>query len=91
MAVEQTPYIELPTEPVRLEEFKKSMENIDNIMTMRDAQGAALKEAIEGVFEEFDISKKMLRKLANARHKMNKDALVAEAEQIDSAYTSLWE
>jgi hypothetical protein len=91
MSVESLPIIELPTDPDRLGKFKRAIENLDDILTLKDAQTEAFNEGITGVYEEFDISKKMIKRLANMRHKQNKDEILAETEQVSDAYAQLWD
>lgn len=74
-----------------LEVLKKGIAEISDIFTMQEAQRDALKEAIDHVYEELKIPKRIIRKIAKTYHKRNYSEVVVENEEFALLYEGVTE
>lgn len=70
----------------QLKTLKDSIKNLSDVYTMIDAQKDTAKEIIDNVFEELNIPKSLVRKIAKAYYKANFDSVVSENEEFETLY-----
>ena len=80
------PTISNPADQVKI---KKMLSEISNSFTRIEAERDLIKETIEALSEDFDIEKKILRKMARIFHKQNYSAVEAEQEELALLYESV--
>lgn len=74
-----------------LEVLKKGIAEISDIFTMQEAQRDALKEAIDHVYEELKIPKRIIRKIAKTYHKKDFQTVSTENEDFELLYVGVME
>ena len=79
----------LPSDPAARTAIKKCMEELSASMTRTEGEREFLKEAINNICEEYEMSKKTFRKLAKVYHKQNFSREVAENEEFETMYEQL--
>ncbi len=81
----------LPSSPVDLAKIKAAIVECDGAMIRIESEREYIKEAIDVLAEEYNIEKKLIRKLLRVYHKANRDQVVAEADQLDTAYSTVFD
>ena len=66
--------------------LKKVLDDVSNMMTMVEAERSAINEAINEASKNFNIDKKVLRKIAKTYHKQNFNDEVATNETFVEVY-----
>ena len=79
----------LPSDPAARTTLKKCMDELSASMTRTEGEREFLKEAINNICEEYEMSKKTFRKLAKVYHKQNFSKEVAENEEFETMYEQL--
>ena len=79
----------LPSDPAARTAIKKCMDELSASMTRTEGEREFLKEAINNICEEYEMSKKTFRKLAKVYHKQNFSREVAENEEFATMYEQL--
>ena len=79
----------LPSDPAARKAIKKCMDELSASMARIDGERDFIKEAIDNICEEYEMSKKTFRKLANVYHKQNFSKEVAEHEEFETMYEQL--
>ena len=79
----------LPSDPTARKAIKKCMDELSASMARIDGERDFIKEAISNICEEYEMSKKALRKLAKVYHKQNFSKEVAEHEEFETMYEQL--
>ena len=79
----------LPQDPAARKAIKKCLEEISASMTRIEDERDFIKEAIKGICEEYQLSKKTFRRLAKTYHKQNFSMEVAEHEEFETMYEQL--
>ena len=79
----------LPSDPAARTAIKKCMDELSASMTRTEGEREFLKEAINNICEEYEMSKKTFRKLAKVYHKQNFSREVAENEEFETIYEQL--
>ena len=79
----------LPSDPAARKAIKKCMDELSASMARIDGERDFIKEAISNICEEYEMSKKTLRKLAKVYHKQNFSREVAEHEEFETMYEQL--
>ena len=69
--------------------IKKMLSEISDSFTRIEAERDLIKETIEALSEDFDIDKKILRKMARIFHKQNYSTVEAEQEELALLYESV--
>lgn len=69
--------------------IKKMLSEISDSFTRIEAERDLIKETIEALSEDFDIEKKILRKMARIFHKQNYSTVEAEQEELALLYESV--
>ncbi len=79
----------LPSDPTARKAIKKCMDELSASMTRIDGERYLIKEAINNICEEYEMSKKTFRRLAKVYHKQNFSREVAEHEEFETMYEQL--
>jgi len=79
----------LPSDPAARKAIKKCMDELSASMVRIDGERDFIKEAIDNICEEYEMSKKTFRKLAKVYHKQNFSKEVAEHEEFETMYEQL--
>ncbi len=79
----------LPSDPAARTAIKKCMDELSASMARTEGEREFLKEAINNICEEYEMSKKTFRKLAKVYHKQNFSREVAENEEFETMYEQL--
>ena len=75
-----------PTDQIKI---KKMLSEISDSFTRIEAERDLIKETIEALSDDFDIDKKILRKMARIFHKQNYSTVEAEQEELALLYESV--
>lgn len=81
----------LPSSPADRAKIKAAMIECSGAMTRIESEKDYIKEAVAELAEEYEVPKKLLNKLLRVYHKSSKDQVLAEAEQMDVAYSAIFE
>ena len=81
----------LPSSPADLAKIKAAIVECDGAMIRMESEREFIKEAVAAVSEEYNVDKKIIRKLLRVYHKANRDQVIAEADQLDVAYAAVFE
>ena len=79
----------LPSDPAARKAIKKCMDELSASMARTEGERTFIKEAINNICEEYEMSKKTFRKLAKVYHKQNFSREVAENEEFATMYEQL--
>ena len=79
----------LPSDPAARKAIKKCMDEHSASMARTEGERTFIKEAINNICEEYEMSKKTFRKLAKVYHKQNFSREVAENEEFETMYEQL--
>ena len=79
----------LPSDPAERKAIKKCMDELSASMARTEGEREFIKEAINNICEEYEMSKKTFRKLAKVYHKQNFSKEVAENEEFETMYEQL--
>ena len=79
----------LPSDPAARKAIKKCMDELSASMARTEGERDFIKEAINNICEEYEMSKKTFRKLAKVYHKQNFSKEVAENEEFETMYEQL--
>lgn len=75
-------------------EDKKKLANaikeISNSMTRMDAEKDLIKDIIQVAYEDFEIDKKHIRKLASIYHRQNMSEVKYEYDEVETLYEELF-
>lgn len=69
--------------------FKGVLDELSNSMTRMDAERDFIKETIEAASKDFNMNKKIIRKMARVYHKNNYTDEVIEMEEFQQTYESV--
>ncbi len=79
----------LPSDPAARKAIKKCMDELSASMARTEGERTFIKEAINNICDEYEMSKKTFRKLAKVYHKQNFSREVAENEEFETMYEQL--
>ena len=79
----------LPSDPAARKAIKKCMDELSASMARTEGEREFIKEAINNICEEYEMSKKTFRKLAKVYHKQHFSKEVAENEEFETMYEQL--
>ncbi len=79
----------MPSDPAARKAIKKCMDELSASMARIDGERDFIKEAIDNICEEYEMSKKTFRRLAKVYHKQNFCKEVAEHEEFETMYEQL--
>ena len=90
MPVEQFESI-LPNNPQDLDKIKAAIHEVSGSMFRIESEKDNIKAIFETLSENFpDVDKKLMRQVAMAYHKSNKDQTIAQATQFEIAYNKIF-
>lgn len=75
--------------PEQKKRIQDALHEISNSMTRIDAERDFIKEAINAVAEEHELSKKIVRKMARVYHKQNFREEQATHEEFETLYQNI--
>ena len=81
----------LSLSPKERAKLKLLIKEITDSFLRIDSERETIKDMIADAAEEFDIEKKMIRKIANAMYKSNYPDIVSEQEDFEFLYESIIE
>lgn len=81
----------VPSNPKDREKLKLAIGEITNCMLRIDGEREQIKEIIAAASEEFEIDKKLIRKVANTMYKHNYADVQAEQEEFELLFETLFE
>jgi len=79
----------LPSDPAARKAIKRCMDELSASMARTEGEREFIKEAINNICDEYEMSKKTFRKLAKVYHKQNFSKEVAENEEFETMYEQL--
>lgn len=79
----------LPSDPAARKAIKKCMDELSASMARTEGEREFIKEAINNICDEYEMSKKTFRRLAKVYHKQNFSREVAEHEEFETMYEQL--
>lgn len=75
--------------PAQRKQIQDALQEISNSMTRIDAERDFIKEAINNVAEEHELSKKIIRKMARVYHKQNFREEQSTHEEFEILYQNI--
>lgn len=81
----------LPSNPAELARLRTCIQECSGYLLQAESFKSSCKDAIAEVCEELNLNKKLVNKMLRAYHKQNKDQVIAEAEQLEEAYTKVFD
>ena len=79
----------IPSSPTDRKAILDCMKELSASMTRTEGEREFIKEAINNICDEYEMSKKTFRKLAKVYHKQNFSKEVAENEEFETMYEQL--
>jgi len=79
----------LPSDPAARKAIKKCMDELSASMARTEGEREFIKEAINNICDEYEMSKKTFRRLAKVYHKQNFSKEVADHEEFETMYEQL--
>ena len=79
----------LPQDPVARKAIKKCLEEISASLSRVEGERSFIKEAVNDICEEYQLSKKTFRRLVKTYHKQNFSIEVAEHEEFELMYEQI--
>lgn len=80
-----------PSSPTDRQKLKTMLDAVTHCMQRADDEREAKKALIQEIFEEFQIPKKQLNKIAKTMHKRNFKDVVEEQKDFEELYETLVE
>ena len=74
------------TNPEDKRKFQNAIQEISNSMTRTEAERDLINEVIKNLSEDFDMNKKIIRKIARAYHKQNLAEEQTDHEEFVEVY-----
>lgn len=81
----------LPSSPEDRKKLKMLIGEITTCMLRADAEREAIKETVDAASKQFDIEKKVIRKIATTMYKHNYEDVVQENQEFEELYETLIE
>ncbi len=79
----------LPSDPKARKQIKECLDQLSNSMSRIEGERDYIKEAINQICEEHQLSKKTFRKLAKTYHKRNFSVEVAQHQEFEEMYSTI--
>ena len=79
----------IPSSPEDRKRIKAALQEMSDCMTRIEAERDLIKNIIENVHEEFELSKKTFRRMAKVYHRQNFSKEVAEHEEFEVLYENI--
>lgn len=79
----------IPSSPEDRKRIRAALQEMSDSMTRIDAERDLMKQIINNVHEEFELSKKTFRRMAKVYHRQNFSKEVAEHEEFEVLYENI--
>ena len=79
----------IPSSPEDRKRIKAALQEMSDCMTRIESERDLIKNIIETVHEEFELSKKTFRRMAKVYHRQNFSKEVAEHEEFEVLYENI--
>lgn len=79
----------IPSSPEDRKRIRAALQEMSDSMTRVDAERDLMKQIINNVHEEFELSKKTFRRMAKVYHRQNFSKEVAEHEEFEVMYENI--
>lgn len=79
----------IPSSPEDRKRIKAALQEMSDCMTRIEAERDLIKNIIENVHEEFELSKKTFRRMAKVYYRQNFSKEVAEHEEFEVLYENI--
>lgn len=79
----------MPTDPEAKKKIKSAMQEISDSLTRIAAEKDLIKDIVGDICEEYQLNKKIFRKLAVTFHKQNFSKEVADNEEFEAMYEQI--
>lgn len=79
----------IPSSPEDRKRIRAALQEMSDSMTRVDAERDLMKQIINNVHEEFELSKKTFRRMAKVYHRQNFSKEVAEHEEFEIMYENI--
>lgn len=79
----------LPQDPAKRDAIKKVLDELSGSMARIEGERSYISETIKDLSEEFQINKKILRRMAKTYHKQNFSNEIAENEEFEVMYEQI--
>lgn len=79
----------IPSSPEDRKRIRAALQEMSDSMTRMDAERDLMKQIINNVHEEFELSKKTFRRMAKVYHRQNFSKEVAEHEEFEVLYENI--
>lgn len=79
----------LPQDPEQRKAIRKVLDEVSGCLTRIESERDYISETIKKLSEEYQINKKVLRRMAKTYHKQNFSAEIAENEQFETMYEQI--
>ena len=79
------------TNPADKKKIKDALFEISNCMTRIGAEKELIKDIVNDLSENFELPKKQVNKIAKVYHKSNYSQQVADSDEFQTMYESLFE
>lgn len=76
----------IPSSPADRKKIEQAMQEISNSLTRAEAERELMRDIIKTTCDNFELDKKIFRRLAKTYHKRNFSEAVAEDEAFETAY-----
>lgn len=86
-----TDHVNVPSNPADRQKMKTMLAEMTHCMQRADDEKESMKEIAEEVYNQFDVPKKIVNKLARTMYKRNYADLQAENEDFEFLYEALVE
>lgn len=81
----------LPSSPEDRQKLKMAIGEATNCMLRIDSERGAMKEIIDVAAEQFELDKKLIRKIATTMYKHNYEDVIEENREFETLYETLVE
>ena len=79
----------LPQDPEQRKAIRKVLDEVSGCLTRIESERDYISETIKKLSEEYQINKKVLRRMAKTYHKQNFSTEIAENEEFETMYEQI--
>jgi hypothetical protein len=79
----------IPSNPADRKKIEQALQEISNSLTRSEAERDLIKDIIKTTCEQFELDKKIFRRMAKVYHRRNFNEEVAEHEQFEVMYETI--
>ena len=80
----------VPSSPADQKEIYQAIKEISNSKLRIESENDYIKDTVNDIVEKHDLPKKLVNKIANAYHKQQASEVMAEAEDFEILYDTLF-